>query len=117
MMIGERLEFSYLAGEKGRCFRPYHRTFASLSSLLGEIGHVSSIGMGGSSSSTHRVWKHTWRFATYDLSYQVVIIFCREFIIHSLGDQCRRPHKRHKRRIVSFSPATASSSCGCGLYL
>src|SRR5258708_16501213 len=82
-----RLGSDYLAGEKGPCCRHYHRTLTLCTSLRVEIEHVSSVGMSGSSSSTHRVWKHTWRYATYNLStsqsYQVVLTFCHEIIIQS----------------------------------
>ena len=78
----------YIAGEKGPCFWCYHRTLTSSVSLRGEIGHISSVGMGASSSSTHRVWKHTWRFATYTSSPRLVVLF------FSFVTTCRHPERR-----------------------
>src|SRR5258708_36379223 len=81
----------YPTGEKGRCFPPYHRTFTSSTSLRGEIEHVFSVRIGGSSFSTHQVWKHTWRFATYNLSQRLVVSSCADFSHEIIIQSHKRP--------------------------
>ena len=77
---------NYLVGEKGCCFWHCHWTLTSMStpcSLLREIRHVWSVGMGTSASSTHRVWKHTWRFVTYDFEPEGSCIkLCYSFVVN-----------------------------------